>query len=268
VVWRVAEQTRLRLNAGTSFRAPSQMESYLDLNQPASVDGVFVRTRGDQDLAPERIFTVEAGLHDASTPVHRLDVALYYNRVTDLIFVGDIVPERSAFDPAEAGFAVGTTTFTNLAPVYDGVGGEADLRLFPIDGLEVYTNAAVQRTFETVDGQTVPEGSASVFKGNLGVLGRLPGRVDLSGHVHYVSAQTWLLRDYNAEGDLIADAGPIPGRTLLVARGAWRPDKDERVELSATAWNVLALISGEGVREHPEGQLVAGRLFGALTWRF
>ena len=35
-----------------------------------------------------------------------------------------------------------------------------------------------------------------------------------------------------------------------------------------SAWNLLSLISGEGFREHPKGQLVSGRLYGTVTYQF
>ena len=43
---------------------------------------------------------------------------------------------------------------------------------------------------------------------------------------------------------------------------------DERLELAATAWNLLSLLDNTGFREHPEGQFVRGRLFGSLSYKF
>ncbi len=268
LIYRLADQTSVRLNSGTSFRAPSQMESYLDLDQQVEADALFVRTLGNRNLDPERIFTVEAGVHDESTDVHRVDLALYYNRVTDLIFVQDIVPSTNPYDPEANGFAIGSTTFGNLAPVYDGFGAELDTRFFPVDGLDLYANASVQRTYQTEGDTTTVEGSASAVKLNLGAMVRTPWRVDLATHVHYVSAQTWTVRDYNIAGKLVDEQAPIDARTVLVGRLGLRPLPDDSLELALTTWNPLATIQGEGKLEHAEGQRVGSRLFGSATWRF
>lgn len=268
LIYRLADKTSVRLNAGTSFRAPSQMESYLDLNQQVEADALYVRTLGNRNLDPERIFTVEAGVHDESSQFHRVDLALYYNRVTDLIFVQDIIASTNAYNPEINGFAIGETQFGNLAPVYNGFGAELDTRFFPIDGLDVYANTALQRVYETEGNATVVEGSASAVKVNLGAAYRSPWRVDLAAHVHFTSAQTWTLRDYNIEGKLVGAKAPIDARTLLVARLGVRPLADDSLELAVTTWNPLAAARGEGQLEHAEGQHVGSRLFGSATWRF
>lgn len=268
VIYRLADKTSVRLNTGTSFRAPSQMESYLDLNQQVEADALFVRTHGSRNLDPERIFTVETGIHDESSDFHRVDLALYYNRVTDLIFVQDIVASTNAYDPSVNGFAIGTTTFGNLEPVYDGFGAELDTRFFPADGLDLYMNTAVQRTYETVASVSSVEGSAATVKVNLGAMVRTPWRVDLATHVHFTSSQTWTLRDYNIEGKLVGADVPIDSRTILVGRLGVRPFADDSLELAVTTWNPLAEIGDQGTLEHAEGQYVGSRLFGSATWRF
>jgi iron complex outermembrane receptor protein len=145
---------------------------------------------------------------------------------------------------------------------------ELDAQVFPMDGLDLYANVAIERIEEEEAGVVTMDESTSLLKTNVGAMVRLPWRVDLSGHLHYVSAQTWLLRDYIADGSLKETPVAIAARTIGVLRVAGRPWADEGLEISATAWNVGSLISGEGQREHPKGQLVSGRLFGAATYRF
>ena len=53
----------------------------------------------------------------------------------------------------------------------------------------------------------------------------------------------------------------------LTTRLATRPFQDERLELAATLWNVLGL-TGRTFREHPDGELISGRVFGSLTYKF
>ncbi len=268
VVARVAERTTLRVTGGTSFRAPSLMESYLDLNQLTDADGVFVRTLGDRQLLPERTVTGELGLHDESTRYHRADLVGYVNRVSDLIYVQDVEPLPQVFDPDNNGFAAGATRFGNLTPVYTGVGAELDTTFFPADGLDLYANLNVQRIFEDDGQDVVPDGSTSLVKGNVGVAYRTPWRVDVAVHNHFMSAQTWRLRSFDDAGQLTVTEQPLPARNIAVARITARPTPDESLELGLTAWNLGHLLGGDAFREHPEGQLVSSRLYGTLTYRF
>ena len=269
LITRVAPKTALRLGTGTAFRAPSQMESYLDLNQPVGTDGVFVSTRGDRNLLPERIFTVEGGLHDESLPWMQADVAAYWNRVTDLIYLQDIEAALVPFDPVEAGFSAGQTSFGNLDPVYSAVGLELDTRFFPTDGLDLYANATLQRVTEAQDNVEQVDLETSALKVNLGASYRTPWRLDLSSHLQLRSDQTWKLRDYDGEtGELITTEAPVSPPAILVCRAGLRLLEDESLEVAASAWNVGALLSGAGSQEHPKGQPVGGWLMGSASYRF
>ncbi len=265
---RVAPQTSVRANVGTSFRSPTFLESYLDLAQSTEADGIYIQTDGNPDLAPERILTGELGVHDASTTKHEADLAAYVSRVTDLIYVDDVVTGIYPYDEAENGYPAGTTTFTNLPQSYLAWGGEVEGRLFPVNGLDVYANLAFERITESDGGVTVVDGSTSALKANVGAMVRLPWRVDLAGHLHYSSGQTWRLRDYDEQGQLVVVEEDVPGRAIGVARVGARPFADDAVELSLSAWNIGSMITGEGFREHPKGQRVGSRLFGSATWRF
>ena len=270
---RVADHTSVRLSGGTSFRAPTFLESYTDLELPVSADGVFLRVQGSQDLVPERIVSGEVGVHDESTSFHTADVAVYVNRVTHLIGLSSSEAALVPFDPEEGGFLAGNTSFVNLDTVYTGWGIEADGRLFPVDGLDLYANVAIQQVLQDgVDetGATLPRTSTgtSTAKLNLGVMYRSPWRVDVATHISALTPQTWQLREYDAAGQIVFSYEEIPARAVLVGRLAVRPLKDNSVELACTAWNLLPLITGQGFQEHPKGQDVSSRLYGALTWRF
>ncbi|MBL8616492.1 MAG: TonB-dependent receptor [Deltaproteobacteria bacterium] len=269
VITRLAPKTSARLGAGTAFRAPSQMESYLDLNQPVGTDGLYVETRGDRDLGPERILTVEGGVHDETFRWMQADLAAYWSRVTDLIYLQDIELSLSPFDPAAAGFQAGTTRFGNLDPIYRALGLEGDLHLFPLDGLDLYANGTLQRMTEEVGGQTAVDWETPGWKANLGASWRSPYRVDLSGHLHLRGDQVWKLRDYDAvTGELLTEEADVDPPTILVTRAGLRLLPEDALELAISAWNVGALLSGEGTREHPKGQPVGGWLMGSASYRF
>ncbi len=267
LIVRTTGGSSVRVSSGTSFRAPSQMESYLELAQPVDVDGGYVRTLGSKELVPERIFTVEAGYHQADFDWLEADVVTYWNRVTELIYLQDIEPVFEPLDSAAAGFALGETSFGNLSPVWSALGTEAQARFFPIDGLDLYLNGTWQRVIESDGSLELRDEQTSTWKVNAGVLWRSPWHVDLSGHIQHLSPQVWRLRSYDSTGQLIVEAEGIPARTIGVAR-AGVSLKDDTLELAISAWNIGALISGEGVREHPKGQPVGGTLFGSASYRF
>ncbi|MDP2310509.1 MAG: TonB-dependent receptor [Pseudomonadota bacterium] len=271
-ILRVAERTSLRVTGGTSYRSPTFLESYMDLAQPSSVDGVYVSTKGDTNLLPERILTGEIGLHDESTTFHVGDAAVYVNRVTNLVGLKDVTPGFSPYDPELNGYSAGETGFVNLTPTYLAFGGEVEARVFPTDGLDVYANLAVERILEQDGDAVAPDESTSLVKVNGGVMYRSPWRVDLGAHVNYVSPQVWRLREFDAAGQVVPRDVAVPARTIVTARVAVRPFADDKLEIAASGWN-LGALAGTGslrntFREHPNGQLVGARYWGELTWRY
>lgn len=262
---RVADKTSVRVSGGTSFRAPSFLESYLDLELPVASDATYVRVYGDTALDPERIATAELGVHDESTAWHTADATIYVNRVTKLIGLGSIEPVVVPFDEDESAWLIGIDSFQNLGAAYLGYGAELDLRLFPVDGLDVYANLDLQ---QIRDDAGELDASTSLVKANLGALYRSPWRVDLAAHMHALSPQVWQERAFDASGELVVTPVEIPARFIVSTRLGVRPLEDDSLELAITAWNLLALIEGEGVQEHPSGQEVGGRLFGTASWRF
>jgi iron complex outermembrane receptor protein len=270
VIVRLFENTSVRATAGTAFRQPTNIESFMDLALPTTADGAFIRDLGNTSLAPERITTLEVGVHDQSTYFHEADLVLFYNQVRNLIFLDDVTPTIRRFDPVENGYLAGTTGWVNLDEVYDAVGMEADVHAYPVDGLDLSANVALTSIQESApDGSSVRDESTSLVKANLGVAYRTPFRLDVSGDVHFVSAQTWRLRDFDASGNLAIEEATIPARTLLNLRMAARPLPDEQLELAVGIWNALG--SGpidQRVREHPKGQPIRDVAYAEVTYAF
>lgn len=258
-----------RVTAGTAFRVPTLVESYMDAPISTDVDGVYVRDIGDKDLVPERIVTVEAGYHDESTLYHRADVAVFYNRVTNLIGLTSVTPGFAPYDPDNEGFAAGTSGWANLDDVYQGAGIELDGNLYPADGLDVFANLNVQAIFRDSPGEdAVRDQATSLVKANAGVQYRSPYRLDVSAAGHFVSAQTWALREFDEQGQLVTNEQSVPARFIVTARVGVRPFPDDDLELSVTGWNLAALADDLRFREQPEGQLVGPRLYGTVSYRF
>lgn len=267
-ILRVADDTSVRVTGGSAFRAPTLLESYMDVNLGTTVDGVYLADFGSRDLVPERILTVEAGAHDESTLYHTLDVAVYYNRLTDIISLRSVEPEFAFYDPEDNGFLVGSTGWANTDVGYDGVGVETDFELYPADGLDVYANVAITSIVETSDEGRVRDLSTSMAKINGGVMYRTPFRTDITLGAHYVSAQTWRLRDFDAQGQIVVTEADLDPRLILNARLAARPLPEESLEVAASVWNLLGTDEASRFREHPKGQPVGHRVVGTVTYRF
>lgn len=273
LIFRVAPRTAVRVSGGTAYRAMSGLESYVDFALAAGADGAYIRDYGGEvapvnsGLVPERIVTVELGVHDESSVYHSLDAAFYWNRLTDQIELDSVTPTLSPYDPEFNGYQVGTSGFTNLSDTtVDSFGGEVDLRVFPVDGLDLLASAAVQRTYETSPAGRVVDGSSSLVKANLGGMYRSPFRTDFTVMGHLISAQAWRLREFDANGQVVVNVEDVPTRFLLSARVGVRPLKDRDLELSINLWNPQGFA--EGFREHPKGQTVGARLFGAVAFTF
>jgi iron complex outermembrane receptor protein len=282
-ILRVAEDTSVRVTGGTAFRAPNHIENYMGFVLPASSDAAFVMDYGSTELAPERIVTAEMGIHDESTVYHTADVAVYVNQLTDIIYLTNLQspltfdPPEVGFDDEQNGYLAGKTGWTNLDDRYLGYGLEAEGDLFPVDGLDIYGNVALERVLRSSEGEeAVADRSAPLLKVNTGVTYRTPFRTDLSLHANYVSEQVWGQRLFDATGQIIVVESTIPSRLILSARVGVRPLPDnESLEIAAGVWNAGGFLESDDVdslvgafQEHPKGQPVGGRAYGSLVYKF
>lgn len=273
LVFRVRDTTALRVSAGTAYRAINGLESYVNLDLNTTADGYFVGFRGaatgsSVTLGPENMTTVELGARDESSPFHKIDLAVYWNRLTDLIDIGSVEPVLGPYDPDAGGYPFGQAEWVNDPTAYDAIGGEVDLTLFPVDGLDLFVNGSVQRVLATSDGVTTVDGSTALARVNVGGTYRAPFRMDFSLSAHVTTAQDWRVPQFDDTGTVEVVTRPIPGRVLMVARIAGRPVTKPELELSATLWNPLGFFDETAFREHPDGQVVGPRLYGQARIAF
>lgn len=270
VILRLFEKTALRATGGSAFRQPSNIESYMDFRLPTSADGAYVRDLGNTNLRPERITTVELGFHDESSFFHSADVVLYYNRVDDLIFLDSVTPTLTPYDPEARGYQAGTTGWINVDERYDGLGLEADLELYPVDGLDVFANLRLGRiTFTDPAGESQRDGSSALMKINAGVAWRSPYRFDVSIAGHYDGPQTWRQRDFDASGNLVDSLVEIDRRFILSGRLAGRPLVHHDLELAVGVFNPIGLLPvDDRFVEHPKGHPLGGTLYGEVSYAF
>jgi hypothetical protein len=214
-------------------------------------------------------------MHDESTYYHTMDAVVYMNQVSDLIFLGDVDRDIYFYDEAGNGYNIGETGWENRDETYTGVGVEAELELYPTDGLDVFGNLNLMGVTEKLKApngnvETTADQSSSALKINAGTMYRTPYRTDLTYEVHFYSKQTWRLREFDDVGSLQVTPFDIKARAIMSARVGTRPFKDEALEIAATAWNIAALFTEPDKRfiEHPQGQPVGSRVFGSLTYNF
>jgi iron complex outermembrane recepter protein len=270
LLYRVLDSTSIRATAGTAFRAPNSLESYMDFNLNTTADGAYIQDFGDQiNLLPERITTFELGIHDESSYLHQADLVLYYNAVSDLISLRSVTPTVAPFDASSNGFKAGETGWFNAEERYTGLGMEAEAEVYPTDGLDLFTNVELTRIneFNPRTEETVRDGSSSGLQINAGGSYRTPFRTDLSLAAHYTGKQNWRLREFDASGTILIVEREIPARVLMSARIGARPLPSEELEVALNLWNFTELF-GDGYLEHPVGQPVTGRIFGSVAYRF
>ena len=250
----------------TAFRAPSFAESYLDLRTPVpGVNGASVRTQGNPTLRPERLLSFEVGYR---AELARLglswDLALYWNVVTDLIYLGEVMPvgAREAYDVATGSYLIGHSTFKNDLQSYTARGGELGVTWNALPGLDLRISGALQAVnSDKPVAVCVPCTQAPTAKINGGFIYRTPVGLDLSADFSYVSATTWVEREPAASDptQVLYVRNPLAPYTVLNARVGYRLFND-RLTLSLVGSQL-----GPDHQEHPLGNNVSRRLFALLS---
>ena len=287
VVWRFLEGQALRLTAGTAFRSPSFVESYLDFANRVSVRGVTAYGSGNPNLDPERIFSAELGYANQATDYFALEVNGYYNLVFDQIGLSSIDTFRlqdfgsaGRVDPNSerparylddlGAYPLGRLRFNNEPTDFRQYGGELGVRVFPHDGLDLYANYAIHRTepldpaqLRRADPVRAEDDRTSAHKVNAGVQYRSPIGLDLNVDFSWVSDQVWTVQVTNIERGVAFARFDFDGYVLLNARIGQRL-MDDRLELGLIGTN----LTFQRNRQHPLGQPITTRLLGEVTFRF
>jgi iron complex outermembrane receptor protein len=268
----------LRFTVGSAFRAPTFLESYLDLFAPLPAQPAQgVRFAGDRSLQPEQILEAELG-YRGRVGTFQPDIVVYAERVANLISDGTLrrpADPSQGVDPVTGQSIIGYTGFENEPGKFFGLGAEVGARWSPTDGFEVGFNYSFERLLAcpgggqacTSDTTVANQLSANIantaqHKGNLTVVWRTRSNFDLGADVHYVSAVTWIEKsfDITGQGGVLFTRYDLPAYTLVNGRVGYRFIKD-KLETGIAFYNLL----GENHREHPFGEMIGRRvLFTAL----
>jgi len=275
VVHPTAGQT-LRLTGGAAFRSPTFVESYVEVPNATPLRGVTAFGVGNTGVNPERLISVELGYMNQMTDVFALELNGYYNVVLDFILLTRNQPYRLAdfqgghprarYYSQYAAFPLGELSFANESEQFQQVGGELGIRLFPVEGLDLYANYAIHETshFGGPRGNLTNDQRTSAHMVNAGIQYRASFGLDLSVDFSWQSDQNWVEQVLDTErGGVVFQRFHLPAYAILNARVGYRLFNDQ-LELALVGLNLVA----DGHREHPFGQPIDRRFLGTVTVRF
>lgn len=286
VIVRPTDGQAFRITSTSAFRTPSFAESYLQTVLPSPISAVGAlgfgaeqaSERGAPRLRPERIVTAEIGYQNQESDYFILDIAAYYNRVWDIMGIGSSAdaftlgdyaasPEIAGFDRDVNQFVFGPSSISNPSDKYNVYGTEISLRVFPVDGLDVWMNYSLNLNY-IVD-RSVEEQSRdhrhSVHAFNGGVQYRASIRrshLNLGLDFHYASFTEWPEPVTRTDG-LVLELFRQPGYYLMNGRIAYA-FPDDRVEIGVSGFN----ITNQRVKIHPFAQTLTARFMGTISARF
>jgi outer membrane receptor for ferrienterochelin and colicin len=272
----------VRFTLGSAFRAPTFLESYIDLFAPVPTQpAVGVRFQGSRRLRPEQIVEAEVG-YRGRVGTFQPDLVVYAERVQNLITDGALRPPATpaeAVDPATGQYVIGYTGFQNEPGSYFGVGAEVGGKWSPADGVDLGANYSYERMFAcsaTAGGGCTADKTAPTIvsatlantaqhKLNVSAQWRTKANFDLGVDVHYVAAVTWFEKSFDTTqpGGVIFTPYAIPAYTMVDGRVGYRWIND-RLETGVAFYNLL----GDDHREHPFGNRIGRRVLFTASGSF
>ncbi len=279
-----SKQSTVRASVATAFRKPTFLESYLSLPIQLPVTGAAQISEGVRRenkgfiLNAERILSAEVGYLNQESEYFVIDASVFYNRVSSLIqlssnrpvTVGDFASVGGQ-DPNTGLYPVGLGGWENQCQAYNVYGGEAGVRTFPIEGLDIYANYSLNAQQQDNSSCTAEENSrivadqrTSMHKVNAGIQLRTKPGFDGSVDFHYVAPQVWAeqVTDFVRQ-QISQQAFQLSDYTLLDARVGYR-FLSNQAEIGISAFNLLDVKH----RQHPFGQLIGRRMMAMATYRF
>ncbi|MBK9265157.1 MAG: TonB-dependent receptor [Polyangiaceae bacterium] len=272
----------IRLSGSTAFRNTTFLESYLDLPIQLQVPGVELissslrREDPEFKVRPESIITAEASYLNQSSDRFEFEVTAYYNRIDDLIRLAGERPLSLAnraeglggLNPETGRYTVAFGGWQNRCDILHVVGGEVGTRVYPVEGLDIFANYALNIT-----NQELPAGCTEVgdqrtsrHKINAGIQLRTKARVDGEISFHYQSAQQWGEQVATLSGVRILPFD-LPAYFLLNGRVGYRfPIASTMGEVSLVVFNALAGVFEDApAQQHPFGNQVGRRVMGYFS---
>jgi len=271
VILKPTDRQSFRLTAATAFRSPTFIESYLNAESASGVPGLTVLARGNENLKPERITSFEVGYANQASDYVALEINAFYNIVKHQIQTNALSIERlesaTPYNQDSQAFPIATQSSTNENLVWRSVGGETGLRVYPIDGLDLYANYAYTHVTASGPASAVPgreqDARSPAHKINGGIQYRAPFGFELAVDVHHVAKQRWADDAVDPTLGLVYEINDVPAYTLVNGRVGYQLVKD-RLDLGFNALNLLDV----NTRQHPFAQPSArlAMAYAKLRW--
>jgi iron complex outermembrane receptor protein len=280
-----SKQSTVRGIIATAFRTPDFLESYLGTPVPLPVSGgALIASSSPPDsktaftLQPEQIITGELGYLNAESDYFTVDSAFFYNRVTNLIeltspralTVGDLANPMVPTQPSDSTgyYPFFLNGWQNACRKYNVYGAELGVRVFPVEGLDVYANYTAMDVNQDSNGCSGPQPQSdtrtSASKVNTGVQLRTKAGIDGSIDFHYLSPQDWAEQVQNLQKqDIEFHSFHLDAYTLLNASLGYRFLRNQ-AEIRGVVFNLL----DDQHREHPYGQYIDRRVMGFFSYKF
>jgi iron complex outermembrane receptor protein len=264
VLWLPLQGHGFRVSGASSFRAPTMLESYVDLAVPVpGTPGASGLTQGNRSLAPERLTAFELGYRgEAQRLGLDWDVALYQHRVKDLIGLSAFapLPAGQAYQDASDTYLLGRANFYNEPGIYWARGVELGASASPVDGLGIKLSGALQN----VSAEGLPAGqvcapcvAAPLAKLYGSVTYRTPSRVSFGVEGSYTGSTVWVEREPDKADptSTLFTSNALPGYAVFHARIGFEPIADR------LAFELRGTHLGQAHQEHPFGNLLDRRVF-------
>ncbi len=268
LIYKPTARQAVRLSAGTAFRSPTLAETYLDLSASTPVTGVAVTLQGGQSaLDPEAIATIDIG-YRLETDIGEFEAVGYFNRVSNLITRTPL--ERTGVDqgfrPDIGAFVGAVSRYVNDPRVFFALGSELSARVYPIDGVDIGANYALQYIFDSETGDRFTD--SPLHKFNIWAQLRTRFGLDAGLSLHVVSAQKWAEPNYDpaAPSGFNVDPLPVDASILVIGRLGYRLLEDQ-LEVAVSGTNLLD-FGDLRHREHPYANELEARILGSVTARF
>ena len=289
LIIRPTEGQSIRFSGTSAFRIPSFTEGYLQATIPtpvASSVGVVGfgsipahNGFGFPVVKPERVATAEIGYINQESDYYNFEISAYYNRVWDLLEMGNLTQPFTLGDyanPALAAvagynqstnqFTYGTSLLTNSPYHFNVYGGEAMVRVYPIDGLDIWANYAFNlNTYADGVGplaNTTRDLRQPAHMVNAGVQYRAPFGVDIAFDVHFNSKVIWPELVTTGDG-IVYQPFASPAYYMVNGRVGYRFWND-RLEVGLAGYN----ITNNRFRQHPLSSVTPTRVMATFGARF
>jgi len=253
------------LSAGKAFRNPTYIDLFADASILLSVPDISlsmdIEAEGNRDLKPASIESYELGYRTTFFNKLRANLAIFYNRMHDLIHTFGEFPEDIPM-PLPESLTIRSSNYLGLT---ESIGGEAGLEYKVTPWLTGFINYSYEEVYEDlIDGPRTRYPSSPKNKVNGGLRATLKNGFSANALFHYVDAT-------NKEHPIPTIPLEYPLERLdyyflLNARVSYKFLND-RFEVAVTGQNLLNDEHKE-VSKAPEAEEIPLMVFGNLSVRF